>query len=156
VASDGREDPFSLSRFVQAQDAGGAYERALAELRAGRKRSHWMWFVFPQLAGLGHSEMARRYALGSLDEARAFLEHPLLGPRLLACTRALTELPASPPREVVEILGAVDALKLRSSMTLFARAARDGRPFADVLDRFFAGERDDATERLLDARRLDA
>ena len=135
-----------LARFREAQDRGGVYERALAELRAGEKRSHWIWFVFPQLAGLGHSEMAQRFAISSLQEARAYLDDPELGARLRACAAALLDCgEASAER----ILGPVDALKLRSSMTLFA-LADDGDPlFAEVLERFCAGERDGATLALL-------
>jgi uncharacterized protein (DUF1810 family) len=135
-----------LQRFVKAQDAGGTYERALAELQAGRKSSHWMWFVFPQVAGLGQSEMSRTYAIASLDEARTYLEHPVLGPRLHECAAALlahTEMSAS------EILGGIDAVKLRSSMTLFARADPGQPLFREVLDRFFAGRGDEATEQRL-------
>jgi uncharacterized protein (DUF1810 family) len=137
--------PDALDRFVTAQDAGGTYATALAELRRGRKAAHWMWFVFPQVAGLGHSATAVRYALSGLDEARAYLEHPVLGPRLLECVDALTALDDADP---VAVLGAVDAVKLRSSMTLFAEAAPDPalrERFAVVLDRFFAGEADPAT-----------
>jgi uncharacterized protein (DUF1810 family) len=108
-----------LRRFVDAQEEGRTYERALAELRAGRKRSHWIWFVFPQIAGLGHSEMAREYAMASLAQATAYLEHPVLGPRLRESTDAVLQHAGM---TAGEILGAVDALKLRSSMTLFSRA----------------------------------
>ena len=135
-------DPFGLERFVEAQDAGGTYERALAELRDGRKRSHWMWFVLPQLAGLGRSPMAARYALSGLDEARAYLAHPVLGPRLLQTAGALA---AQRGRTAAEILGDVDALKLRSSMTLFARAAPGEQVFGDVLDAFCDGAEDPDT-----------
>src|SRR3954469_15194523 len=113
-------DRYELRRFEEAQDTGGTYGAALSELRAGRQTSHWMWFVFPQIAGLGRTPTAQRYAISSLDEARAYLEHPVLGPRLLESTRALTEL-SGPTAE--EIFGPVDAMKLRSSMTLFERAA---------------------------------
>ncbi|MGH2857352.1 MAG: DUF1810 domain-containing protein [Solirubrobacteraceae bacterium] len=136
-------DEFDLQRFVAAQDAGGAYEAAVSELRAGRKRGHWIWFVFPQIAGLGHSEMSRRYAIASLEEARAYLEHPVLGPRLVHCARVLADLATDDP---VAVLGSVDALKLRSSMTLFHRAAPEEPVFRSVLDRFFAGEDDPATD----------
>ncbi len=139
-------DPHQLSRFTDAQDAGGTYDRALAELRAGRKTSHWMWFVFPQIAGLGHSPTARTYAIASRAEAEAYLEHPVLGPRLLECARALTGLTGRTARE---ILGETDAMKLRSSMTLFARAAPGEPVFAQVLDSYFGGEADPATERRL-------
>jgi uncharacterized protein (DUF1810 family) len=139
-------DPHDLERFVRAQDASGTYEAALAELRAGRKTSHWMWFVFPQLAGLGLSETSRRYAISSLEEARAYLAHPVLGPRLHECARALTGLEGG---TAAEILGSVDALKLRSSMTLFARAAPDDPVFGEVLARYFDGRPDEATDALL-------
>ena len=135
-----------LDRFVRAQDDGGTYDRALAELRAGRKTSHWMWFVFPQLAGLGRSATAQAYAITDLDEARAYLTHPVLGPRLRECCHALLGLGDVSAEQV---LGDVDAIKLRSSMTLFALADPAEPVFADVLDRFYAGERDDRTVRLL-------
>ena len=132
-----------LERFVAAQDEGGSYDAALAELRAGRKRTHWMWFVFPQLSGLGRSAMAQRYALAGLDEARAYLAHPVLGPRLLACASALLELGTA---DAEAVLGPVDAQKLRSSATLFAAAAAPEQPvFEQLLDRFFGGEHDEAT-----------
>jgi len=134
-------DPFGLQRFVDAQDDGGTYRQALAELRAGQKRSHWMWFVFPQVAGLGRSSTAQHYAISGADEARAYLAHPVLGPRLVQCARALTELRATDPAAV---LGQVDAQKLRSSMTLFA-AVSDEPAFREVLEQYFAGTRDDAT-----------
>ena len=139
-------DQFGLERFVAAQDQGGTYAAALAELRAGRKRSHWMWFVFPQIAGLGRSPTAVSYAISSLSEARAYLDHPLLGPRLLECTRALLELPA---RSASEIFGKIDAIKLRSSMTLFAHAAPSNPVFRQVLEVYFGAIADEATERLL-------
>ncbi|WP_448640403.1 DUF1810 domain-containing protein [Geodermatophilus sp. URMC 63] len=129
-----------LQRFVDAQS--GTYDRALAELRAGRKSSHWMWFVFPQVAGLGRSATAQHYAIRDLDEARAYLAHPVLGPRLLESARALTGLPGSDP---VPVLGPVDALKLRSSMTLFAHADPDEPVFRAVLQQYFGGAEDDAT-----------
>jgi uncharacterized protein (DUF1810 family) len=135
-------DPFGLQRFVDAQDDGGTYDQALRELRAGRKRSHWMWFVLPQVRGLGSSPMAQHYAISGLPEARAYLAHPALGPRLIECARALTELEASDP---VAVFGPVDAQKLRSSMTLFAAAAPDEPVFRAVLDRFFDGDTDEAT-----------
>jgi uncharacterized protein (DUF1810 family) len=139
-------DGYDLERFVAAQDGGGTYARALAELRRGRKTSHWMWFVLPQVAGLGRSGTARTYALDGLDEARAYLAHPVLGPRLRECAAALVDLGDSDP---VSVLGDVDAVKLRSSMTLFARADPDEPLFRAVLARYFAGEEDDATLRLL-------
>ncbi len=132
---------FDLQRFLDAQDRGGTYDRALAELRAGRKRSHWMWFVFPQRAGLGLSEMSRSYAIASPGEARALVEHPVLGPRLVECAEALLTHQGTSARE---ILGEVDAVKLRSSMTLFARAAPEQPVFEAVLGRYFDGEADPA------------
>jgi uncharacterized protein (DUF1810 family) len=139
-------DRFDLRRFVVAQDQGGTYAAALAELHAGRKTSHWMWFVFPQIAGLGQSPISRRFAIASVDEARAYLADPVLGPRLTESARALTELPTDSAEEV---FGGIDALKLRSSMTLFARADPEESVFAQVLDQYFGGQADDATERLL-------
>jgi uncharacterized protein (DUF1810 family) len=135
-----------LERFVTAQDEGGTYPRAVGELRAGRKESHWMWFVFPQLAGLGHSSMARKFALRSLAEARAYLEHPVLGPRLLECTSIVAETPG---RSVEDVFGAVDAMKLRSSMTLFWRAEPAQPLFQHFIDRHFDGNPDTATDQLL-------
>ena len=129
-----------LQRFVDAQSQ--TYDQALAELRAGRKRTHWMWFVLPQLAGLGRSAMAQRFAIGDLAEAQAFVAHPVLGRRLVECARALTALDTADP---VEVLGAVDAQKLQSCMTLFALAAPDRPVFREVLDHYFGGELDDAT-----------
>jgi uncharacterized protein (DUF1810 family) len=139
-------DPFDLQRFVEAQDSGGTYDRALAELRGGRKVSHWIWFVFPQIAGLGRSPIAARFAISGLEEARAYLAHPVLGPRLVESAGALA---GQRDRSAVEILGDVDALKLRSSMTLFARAAPDEPVFAAVLERYFDGQADPETERRL-------
>jgi uncharacterized protein (DUF1810 family) len=135
-----------LERFVVAQDSSGTYASAVAELRAGRKLSHWMWFVFPQIAGLGLSEMSQRYAISSLAEARAYLAHPILGERIRECARILVELSDGTANDV---FGTVDALKLRSSMTLFARADPEDRLFRDVLDRYFDGVADDATDALL-------
>jgi uncharacterized protein (DUF1810 family) len=140
-------DPFDLGRFVEAQDASRTHDRAVAELRAGRKESHWMWFVFPQIAGLGQSAMARRFAIGSLDEARAYLAHPVLGPRLRTCVSVLCGLPGTDP---VAIFGSIDAVKLRSSLTLFARAAPDDESFRAALARFFGGVLDPATLGLLE------
>ncbi|MCU1475173.1 DUF1810 domain-containing protein [Amnibacterium sp.] len=136
-------DESDLERFVAAQDEGGTVDRALAELAAGRKTTHWMWFVLPQVAGLGSSPMAQRYAIRSLDEARAYLAHPVLGPRLLEAARIIASGPA-PDAET--LLGAIDARKLRSSMTLFARAAPDEPVFPAVLDRYFGGAADPATD----------
>ncbi len=138
------DDPFDLQRFVAAQDAGGTYGHAAAELRAGRKTSHWMWFVFPQIAGLGYSPTARTYAITSLAEARAYLAHPVLGPRLTECAAILAGLPGRMPER---IFGEVDALKLCSSMTLFSRAAPGEPVFRQVLDQYFDGRPDSATEQ---------
>lgn len=135
-----------LERFVAAQDEHQTYDRALAELRAGRKTSHWMWFVLPQVAGLGLSPMARRYAIGDLAEAKAYAAHPVLGPRLRACCRALLDLDGVSAQDV---LGDVDAMKLRSSMTLFAEADPDEQLFVEVLERYFDGARDGRTVHLL-------
>jgi uncharacterized protein (DUF1810 family) len=137
------EDPHALERFVTAQDRG-VYPTALAELRAGRKRGHWMWFVFPQIAGLGSSPTARHYAIGSLVQARAYLAHPVLGPRLRESAQALVGLDGTAGAE--DILGSIDALKLRSSMTLFARAAPEETLFARVLERYYDGAPDPATD----------
>ena len=132
----------SLERFVAAQDEGGTYDRALRELRAGRKTTHWVWFVLPQVAGLGRSSTAVHYGLAGLDEARDYLAHPVLGPRLRECAQALLELPG---RDAAAVLGGTDAQKLRSSMTLFEAAEPDEPRFAAVLDEYFGGERDPAT-----------
>jgi len=137
-------DPYGLERFVAAQNAGGTYEHALAELRRGLKTSHWMWFVFPQIAGLGQSPTSRRYAISSLDEARAYLEHPVLGPRMLECAGAVS---ATQGRSAAQIFGAVDARKLRSSMTLFLRASPAEPVFQRVLDRYFDGVANAATDQ---------
>ncbi len=137
------EDPYRLRRFVAAQDGGGTYDRAVAELRAGRKTSHWMWFVFPQIAGLGHSPAARMYAISSLAEARAYLAHPVLGARLIECAAILTGLAG---RTAEQIFGYTDALKLRSSITLFMYAAPGEPLFGQVLDQYFGGQPDSATE----------
>lgn len=135
-----------LNRFVAAQDRGRTYEAALGELRSGRKRSHWMWFVFPQVAGLGRSDTARFYALSGLDEAREYLAHPDLGPRLIECVNALLSLPGSDP---VAVMGGTDAQKLRSSMTLFVHAAGETEraTFKAVLDKYFKGTEDEDTVR---------
>lgn len=133
---------YDLERFVAAQNSHGTYEQALAELRAGRKTSHWMWFVFPQIAGLGRSAMAQAYAIADLDEARAYLVHPVLGPRLV--TSAETTL-LHRDRDAEDIFGGIDAIKLRSSMTLFVHADAGQTIFQTVLDQFFDGEEDPAT-----------
>lgn len=142
----GMGDPFDLARFAAAQDSGGVYPRAVAELRAGRKTGHWMWFVFPQIAGLGFSEMSRRYAISSLDEARAYLGHGVLGPRLRECA-GIVAASAAPGAE--DIFGGIDAQKLRSSMTLFHRADPAEPVFAGVLERYFDGVPDPETDRRL-------
>jgi uncharacterized protein (DUF1810 family) len=140
------DDPYDLARFVAAQDAGGTYLRAVAELRGGRKASHWMWFVFPQIAGLGSSTTAQRYAIGSLDEARAYLAHPVLGPRLVECA---TVLARQSGRSAEQVFGGMDALKLRSSMTLFHSADPAEAAFRQVLDQYFGGIPDPATDHRL-------
>jgi len=141
-----------LQRFIDAQDApaggGTVYERALGELRAGAKRSHWMWFVFPQLAGLGSSAMAQRYAIADLDEAAAYLAHPVLGPRLRACVGAVNAVRG---KSAHEIMGSSDDLKLRSSLTLFARATGDNAAFVAALDRYYSGAPDPRTVAALGA-----
>ncbi len=134
----------TLQRFLDAQHA--VYAQALAELRAGRKRTHWMWFVFPQVAGLGLSATAAHYAIADLAEARAYLAHPLLGPRLEECARALLDVTG---RTAHEILGSPDDLKLRSSMTLFAQVAGADSVFRRVLERYYGGEADARTLELL-------
>ncbi len=138
------DDPYHLQRFVAAQDAGGTYERAAAELRRGRKTSHWMWFVFPQIAGLGFSPTSRTYAITSLDEARAYLGHPVLGARLTECAAILADRQG---RSAEQIFGDLDAQKLRSCITLFMRAAPGEPVFRQVLDQYFGGEPDPATEQ---------
>jgi uncharacterized protein (DUF1810 family) len=143
MADEMTDDPFDLARFVSAQAT--TYERAVDELRKGHKRSHWMWFVFPQLAGLGHSSMAQHYGITGLAEARAYLAHPVLGARLRESAAVVAA--AAPGAE--DIFGSVDAMKLRSSMTLFARAAPDESVFQQVLDRHFAGKPDWMTDRML-------
>lgn len=143
---DAEQDPHDLDRFVRAQ--AGIYESALAELRAGRKRSHWMWFVFPQLAGLGLSPTSRRYAIRDRAEARAYLAHPVLGPRLIACVDAVLGIQG---RSAFEIFGSPDDLKLKSCATLF-EAASSQAAFGRLLDRYYGGERDALTLKLLAAR----
>lgn len=141
-------DPYHLQRFVDAQSP--VYAGVTAELRAGRKTTHWMWFVFPQLRGLGRTPTAQQFGIASLDEARAYLAHPVLGPRLRECALSLIDYPG--PESAAVILGATDALKLRSSMTLFARAAADpgdGEIFTAVLDRYYRGEPDGLTVQML-------
>jgi uncharacterized protein (DUF1810 family) len=139
-------DPWDLQRFVDAQERGRTYEAALAELRNGSKTSHWMWFVFPQITGLGRSAMAQYYAIRSLDEARAYLAHPVLGRRLRDCAEAVLAVEG---RSAVQIFGGIDAMKLRSSMTLFLRAEPGAAVFRQVLDVCFDGVPDAATEAAL-------
>ena len=143
-----RADPHDLRRFVAAQ--ASVYAQARDELAAGRKRSHWMWFVFPQLRGLGQSAMAHRYGIASRAEAEAYLDHPLLGTRLIECTGLM--LAAPPAASALAILGSPDDVKFRSSMTLFAAVTPAGSPFAVALDRFFGGAADPVTLRLLGSR----
>ncbi|HTM01336.1 MAG TPA: DUF1810 domain-containing protein [Candidatus Omnitrophota bacterium] len=138
------DDPFELRRFVEAQQ--GVYETALAEIRGGRKETHWMWFVFPQLAGLGTSPISRRYAIRSAAEASAYLEHPVLGRRLRECAAAMNALPTS---SAADVLGDVDAIKLRSSLTLFAHVPGAPAVFTEGLDKFFDGAPDPRTLQLL-------
>jgi uncharacterized protein (DUF1810 family) len=139
-------DAYDLERFVTAQDSGGTYDRAVEELRRGRKTSHWMWFVFPQIAGLGFSATSRRYAISSLAEAQAYLAHPVLGPRLKECASLVVQAQA-PSAE--RIFGGIDAQKLQSSMTLFLRAAPDEPIFQQVLDQYFGGQADAGTDARL-------
>ena len=140
-------DDFDLQRFVAAQDKGEIYDRALDELRRGRKQSHWMWYVFPQLAGLGSSATSQHFGIGSLVEAAAYLAHPLLGPRLVECAEALL---AVPHRSAHDIFGSPDDLKLHSCATLFALVSPTGSAFHRLLERFFAGAADPVTLRLAD------
>ncbi|HEX9116918.1 MAG TPA: DUF1810 domain-containing protein [Anaerolineae bacterium] len=142
--SKGRADPFDLERFVSAQE--GVYGGALAELRSGRKRTHWMWFVFPQIDGLGHSPISKHYAIKNLAEARAYLDHPVLGPRLRECADAVLAVRG---HSAAELFGYPDDLKLKSSMTLFAQVAERGSAFGRVLEKYFGGEQDANTLRLL-------
>jgi uncharacterized protein (DUF1810 family) len=137
-------DPFDLERFVAAQ--GPVYDDVVEELRRGHKTSHWIWFIFPQVAGLGQSAMSQRYAIGSLAEAQAYLEYPILGARLRESAALLLETPGTLAEE---ILGPIDARKVRSSMTLFHRAKPDEPVFADVLNRFYDGIPDPRTDELL-------
>ena len=139
-------DSFELERFVQAQER--VFDSALAEIRNGRKHSHWMWHVFPQMAGLGHSEMARRYGIRGAAEARAFTKHPVLGPRLIECFESLLKVKG---RSAREIFGTPDDLKLWSCATLFAQVAPPGSVFTHVLDQYFDAVRDSKTLELLEA-----
>ena len=138
------EDTFDLNRFVSAQ--AGVYPQVLAELRAESKRSHWIWFIFPQMKGLGHSPQSEFYGIGSLEEAAAYLKHPVLGPRLEECTILVNQVAG---RTINQIMGYPDDLKFRSSMTLFARAAGEHSVFRDALKKYFGGEPDSVTLDLL-------
>ena len=138
-------DPHDLNRFVLAQQ--GDYERALSELERGRKRSHWMWYIFPQLDGLAFSSTSKRYAIKSIEEARAYLDHSILGPRLLKCAEVVLHIEG---RSAREIFGSPDDLKLRSSVTLFAQVSEPDSVFDRLLEKYYQGERDDKTLRLLD------
>jgi uncharacterized protein (DUF1810 family) len=142
--SDDAADPHDLNRFVQAQ--AGDYERALSEVKSGRKRSHWIWYIFPQFDGLGFSTNSRRYSIKSIAEARAYLDHPVLGPRLLECAEAVLGVEG---RSAYEILGSPDDIKLRSCATLFAHVSPAGSVFDRLLDKYFHGEPDRQTLRLL-------
>jgi uncharacterized protein (DUF1810 family) len=135
-------DPYDFERFVAAQGAGRTYDQVTAELRQGRKVSHWMWFIFPQIAGLGQSPTSKKYAVTSVDEARAYLAHPVLGPRLIECAGIVAGLAG---RTAEQVFGAIDAQKLRSSMTLFCRAAPEVPLFRQVLASYFDGQEDEAT-----------
>ncbi|HEU4909581.1 MAG TPA: DUF1810 domain-containing protein [Propionibacteriaceae bacterium] len=134
-----------LERFVRAQDSGGTYQRAVTELRRGRKTTHWMWFIFPQIAGLGRSDMAQAYAITDLAEAQAYLAHPVLGPRLIECAEIVA---AQQGRSAEQIFGGIDAIKLRSSMTLFAHAAPDQTIFQQVIDQYYDGQDPETARRL--------
>jgi uncharacterized protein (DUF1810 family) len=146
VSENPMSDPHDLQRFVDAQNP--VYDKVRSELRDGRKRSHWMWFVFPQIEGLGSSPLARKFAISSLAEATAYLAHPILGPRLAECTGLVNQVEG---RRIEQIFGYPDDLKFRSSMTLFGHAAPDNRVFIDALQKYFAGEFDPATLARLQA-----
>jgi len=142
------DDPYDLNRFVRAQES--SYEQALSELERGRKQSHWMWYIFPQLDGLGSSSMSRLYSIKSEAEARAYLAHPVLGPRLSACAEAILAVDG---RSATAILGSPDDMKLKSCATLFAHVSERSSVFERILEKFYAGERDATTQRLLASRR---
>jgi uncharacterized protein (DUF1810 family) len=143
---DDLDDPHNLNRFVQAQER--SYARALSEIKSGRKQSHWMWYIFPQYVGLGHSEMSRRYSIRSVAEAKAYLQHPTIGPRLVECFEAALAVEG---RSAYQIFGSPDDLKLNSCATLFARISPDGSVFHRLLDKCFEGTPDDQTLRLINA-----
>ena len=138
------QDPYDLQRFVDAQET--VYERALSEIKSGRKRSHWMWFIFPQVEGLGASSMSTRYTIRSVAEARAYLAHPLLGPRLLECAEAALAVHTS---SALELFGSPDDMKLRSCATLFASVSSEGSVFSQLINRFFDGKADERTLQLI-------
>jgi uncharacterized protein (DUF1810 family) len=144
MSSPNRSDSFNLKRFVDAQDP--VYDQVCSELKDGVKRGHWMWFIFPQIAGLGHSAMAAQFAIGSLEEAREYLRHPVLGARLIECTELVNRISA---HSIDEIFGYPDDLKFRSSMTLFLKAAPNNDVFRRALQKYFGGEYDSRTEELL-------
>ncbi|MBD2097073.1 DUF1810 domain-containing protein [Trichocoleus sp. FACHB-591] len=144
MKSENAGDPYDLNRFVQAQERD--YERALSEVKNGRKRSHWMWYIFPQFDGLGFSATSKRYAIKSVAEAKAYLSHPTLGPRLIACAEAALSVEG---RSVYEIFGSPDDMKLKSCATLFAYVSPEGSVFEQVLNKFFHGDRDQKTLDLL-------
>jgi uncharacterized protein (DUF1810 family) len=137
-------DPFDLARFVQAQERD--YADAISEIRSGRKRSHWMWYIFPQFEGLGFSATSRQYSIKSVAEAEAYLRHPVLGPRLLECAQAAVAIEG---RSALDVFGSPDDMKLRSSATLFASVSPAGSVFEQLLERYFAGQPDEKTRRLL-------
>jgi len=141
------DDPHDLNRFMKAQEA--VFENVLTELGNGQKKSHWMWFIFPQIEGLGYSEISRYYSIKSMQEAREYLNHPILGPRLLKCTETVLALNG---KTASEIFGSPDDMKFKSSMTLFACATESDSLFAQALDKYFDGERDKKTEFLLGLR----
>ena len=147
----GTIDPFHLSRFVQAQE--NDYQHALLEIRSGQKRTHWIWYVFPQLAGLGFSSTSKHYAINSVDEAKAYLAHPVLGPRLLECVEAVLGVEG---RSARDIFGSPDDVKVRSCATLFEQISPAGSAFERLLDKFYGGERDAKTRQLLGAARSPA
>ncbi len=139
------DDPFDLKRFISAQE--GVYERVLSELKMGRKRTHWMWYIFPQIDGLGSSPTAKRYAIKSMEEARTYLDHPVLGARLLECTETVLAIKEG---SADEIFGHPDNMKLKSCMTLFAAVSAPGSVFKHVLDKYFDGQLDESTLRILE------
>jgi len=142
---DHRTDPFDLGRFLREQES--VYDKALRELRSGRKRTHWMWYIFPQISGLGLSTTSMRYAIKSVDEARHYLSHPVLGPRLVECAEAVLGVEG---RSASEIFGYPDDLKLKSCMTLFEQVVPQASVFSRVIDTFYAGQRDEKTLQLLE------